>query len=208
MKDMTTASRPPGRPAGRTGEELLAVARDLFLERGYGGTSMEEVATRAAISKASLYREHPSKSALFEAVVRHWAASGRDAMRPALDRLESTDDLRHGLAELAETMRAGILSEPVLAMRRLVAAEAVTHPAVARMYLEESWNGNIHSLADALSAVATKHRLHIDDPDAAAADFTWLVIGAPLNARLLAGDATAPPVAHAVDLFLAGYRER
>lgn len=169
---------------------------------------MEEVATRAAISKASLYREHPSKSALFEAVVRHWATSGRDAMRPALDRLEATDDLRHGLAELAETMRAGILSEPVLAMRRLVAAEALTQPAVARMYLEESWNSNIHSLADTLSAVATTHHLHIDDPDAAASDFTWLVIGAPLNARLLAGDAPAPPVARTVDLFLAGYRER
>ncbi|WP_435744788.1 TetR/AcrR family transcriptional regulator [Microbacterium sp. PMB16] len=205
---MAIASRTPGRPAGRTGEDLLAVARDLFLERGYGGTSMEEVAKRAQISKASLYREHPSKTALYEAVVRHWAESGRHAMRPALERLESSDDLRFGLIDLAEVMRTGILSEPVLAMRRLVIAEAVTQPEVARMYLEESWNSNIRNLAATLRAVAEKHGLNLGDPDAAAADFTWLVIGSPLNARLLAGDAAAPPVTRAIDLFLAGYGVR
>lgn len=182
------------------------MARDVFLERGYGGASMEEVARRARISKASLYREHPSKSALYEAVVRHWASAGRDAMRPALERLQAADDLRQGLAELAETMRLGILSEPVLAMRRLVTAEAVTQPEVARMYLEESWNTNIRNLAETLRTVAARHGLRIDDVDAAAADLTWLVIGAPLNARLLAGDVEAPPVDRAVDLFLAGYR--
>ncbi|WXH14473.1 TetR/AcrR family transcriptional regulator [Microbacterium sp. LBN7] len=167
---------------------------------------MEEVARRARISKASLYREHPSKSALYEAVVRHWASAGRDAMRPALERLQAADDLRQGLAELAETMRLGILSEPVLAMRRLVTAEAVTQPEVARMYLEESWNTNIRNLAETLRTVAARHGLRIDDVDAAAADLTWLVIGAPLNARLLAGDIEAPPVDRAVDLFLAGHR--
>lgn len=167
---------------------------------------MEEVARRARISKASLYREHPSKTALYEAVVRHWAASGRHAMRPALERLQAADDLRQGLAELAETMRRGILSEPVVAMRRLVTAEALTQPEVARMYLDESWNSNIQNLADALRSVAEKRGVRFDDAEAAAADFTWLVIGAPLNARLLAGDASTPPVERAVDLFLAGHR--
>jgi TetR/AcrR family transcriptional repressor of mexJK operon len=205
---MTTEARVPGRPPGLTGEDLLAVARDVFLERGYGGASMEEVARRARISKASLYREHPSKSALYEAVVRHWASAGRDAMRPALERLQAADDLRQGLADLAETMRSGILSEPVLAMRRLVTAEAVTQPEVARMYLEESWNANIRNLAEALRTVAARHGLQMDEADGAAADFTWLVIGAPLNARLLAGDVDASPVDRAVDLFLAGYRRR
>lgn len=203
---MTAEFRPRGRPAGLNGDDLLAVAREVFLQRGYRGASMDEVARRARISKASLYREHASKSALYAAVVHHWTLAGRDAMRPALERLRASDDLRRGLVDLAETMRAGILSPPVVAMRRLVTAEAREQPEVAVTYLEESWNTNIRRLAEALQALAGSGRLRIEDPAAAAEQFTWLVIGAPLNARMLGGDGSATGVDAAVDLFLAGYR--
>lgn len=203
---MTAELRPRGRPAGLNGDDLLAVAREVFLQRGYRGASMDEVARRARISKASLYREHASKSALYAAVVHHWTLAGRDAMRPALERLRASDDLRRGLVDLAETMRAGILSPPVVAMRRLVTAEAREQPEVAATYLEESWNTNIRRLAEALHALAGSGRLRIEDPAAAAEQFTWLVIGAPLNARMLGGDGSATGVDAAVDLFLAGYR--
>lgn len=202
---MSATPRAPGRPAGRTGHELLAVAREVFLENGYAGASMDEVAKRARISKASLYREHASKTALYAAVVHHWAAAGRDAMRPALERLGASADLRAGLIELGETMRAGILSPPVLAMRRLVIAEAVAQPEVARDYLAESWNTNIHNLAQTLAHLSSERGLRVDDPDALATEFTWLVVGAPLNARLLGDESDALSVDRAVDLFLARY---
>ncbi|MFK4850675.1 TetR/AcrR family transcriptional regulator [Microbacterium sp. ZW T6_19] len=202
---MNTALRTRGRPAGLSGDALLDVARGVFLEFGYGGASMDEVAKRAKISKSSLYREHSSKKALYTAVVHSWAHAGRDAMRPSLERLRGSGDLRRGLIELAETMRAGILSPPVLAMRRLVTAEAQSQPEVARVYLEESWNTNIRNLGEALKEIAERGGLRIGDPDAAAAQFTWLVIGASLNARLLGAVLDEPPVEQAVDLFLAGY---
>lgn len=207
---MPAPARTPGRPAGLTGDDLLAVARDVFMERGYTGASMDEVARRARISKASLYREHPSKTALFAAVVRQWAEAGRDAMRPALERLTTADDVRQGLIDLAETMRRGILSPPVLHMRRLVTSEALSQPEVAADYLEESWNTNIRKLAGALELLAGQGRLRIADPRTAAEQLTWLVIGAPLNARLLTADDRyeSSPVADAVDLFLAGYGVR
>jgi len=190
-----------------TGEELLGVARAVFLEHGYAGASMDEVARRAKISKASLYREHPSKQKLYAAVVSQWAAAGRGSMRPALERLVAASDIRAGLIELAETMRAGILSPPVLRMRRLVTGEALTQPDVAAMYLEESWQTNIRNLAKALQEVSAHGHLRIHDAHAAAEQFTWLVIGAPLNAKLLTDEETAvsAPVDGAVDLFLAGY---
>ncbi|HZU93268.1 MAG TPA: TetR/AcrR family transcriptional regulator [Microbacterium sp.] len=202
---MDSALRTRGRPAGLTGDALLDVARGVFLEFGYGGASMDEVAKRARISKSSLYREHASKKALYAAVVHAWARAGRDAMRPSLERLRGSGDLRAGLIDLAETMRAGILSPPVLEMRRLVTAEALSQPEVARVYLEESWNTNIRNLSDTLKEIAGRGALHIGDVDAAAGQFTWLVIGAPLNARLLGAEADEPPVEQAVDLFLAGY---
>ncbi|WP_136055806.1 TetR/AcrR family transcriptional regulator [Microbacterium sp. K24] len=205
---MAEGLSPRGRPAGLQGEDLIAVAREVFLERGYAGASMDEVAKRAKISKASLYRAHPSKSALYAAVVHQWAAAGRDAMRPALERLRGSTDTRQGLIELAETMHAGILSEPVLAMRRLVTAEAESEPEVAATYLTESWDANIANLADALSALADAGELRVQDAHAAAEQFTWLVIGAPLNARLLGGRDDASSRGAAVDLFLAGYGKR
>lgn len=205
---MVSDRRSPGRPAGSTGDDLIAVAREVFLERGYAGTSMDEVARRARISKASLYREHPSKTALYAAVVHHWAEAGRDAMRPALEQLVASDDVRGALVTLAGTMRRGILSPPVLHMRRLVTAQAQSHPEVARTYLEESWNANIRSLADALERLSARGLLTVADARLAAEQFTWLVIGAPLNARLLTADEApdASPVSEAVDLFLARYR--
>lgn len=203
---MTAMPRTPGRPSGRTGDALLDTAREVFLESGYAGTSMDEVAKRARISKASLYREHASKSALYAAVVRHWALAGRDAMKPALDELKATPDLRQGLVALGETMRAGILSPPVVAMRRLVIAEAAAHPDVAQDYLAQSWDTNIRNLADTLREVADAGGLLVDDAEALAGEFTWLVVGAPLNAVLLGVENGAPSVERAVDLFLAGYR--
>ena len=200
--------RTPGRPAGRTGDALLDTAREVFLEHGYAGTSMDEVAKRARISKASLYREHASKSALYAAVVRQWAAAGRGAMKPALEGLKADPDLRNGLIELGETMRAGMLSPPVIAMRRLVIAEAVAQPQVARDYLAQSWDTNIHDLAEALTELAHTHGLLVDDADVLAGEFTWLVVGAPLNAGLLGVEAGVPRVERAVDLFLAGYLRR
>ncbi|WP_431805654.1 TetR/AcrR family transcriptional regulator [Microbacterium paraoxydans] len=202
---MTSRASGPGRPPGLTGDDLLVTARDVFLEHGYAGTSMEEVARRARISKASLYRDHSSKTELYAAVVRQWAAAGRDAMRPALQRLAADTDARRGLTELAETMRAAILSEPVLRMRRLVIAEAAAHPEVARLYLEDSWNRNIGNLADTLAQMPADRGLEIDDAHAAASEFTWLVIGPALNAQLLGAEETGGPVRRAVDAFLARY---
>ncbi|GAA2273504.1 TetR/AcrR family transcriptional regulator [Glycomyces scopariae] len=205
---MTDTARRRGRPSGRTGTDLLSTAREVFLERGFGGTTMDEVAARARISKASLYREHSSKDALFAAVVRAWADAGRNAMRPHLDRLVAADDVRGGLADLAGVMRAGVLSPDVLNMRRLVTGEARRLPEVAVGYLDASWERNVRALADALAALVERGRLRIGDPAAAADQFTWLVLGAPLNRCLLTGTdgaGDAAPVADAVDLFLARY---
>lgn len=202
-----TLPRTPGRPPGQTGAALLATARAVFLENGYSATTMDQVASRARISKSSLYREHPSKSALFAAVVSDWAESGRDAMRPALDRLAEDPDLERGLATLAETLLRGVLSPEVVEMRRLVINEAKTQPDVAALYLRESWQRNIDALASTLDTLRSTRNLRIDDARLAAEEFTWLLVGAPLNESLL---GVAPPTeanrsGHAIAAFLARY---
>ncbi|MCS4508680.1 TetR/AcrR family transcriptional regulator [Xylophilus ampelinus] len=50
--------------------ELLAAALDVFVEKGYAATRVEEVAARAGVSKGTLFLYFPSKHELFKAVVR------------------------------------------------------------------------------------------------------------------------------------------
>lgn len=177
-----------GRPRGTHGAELLDIAREAFITEGFAGATMDAVAARARISKSSLYRDHPSKDALYAAVVADWVHRGRDAMRPLVDGLLEADDLPNGLLRLALSLQAGILSAPVLKMRALVAAESPRFPEVSRWYVDESWNRNIDMLAEAFAELQRRGMLRAADPRTATQQFTWLSIAEPLNEWTLIGD--------------------
>jgi TetR/AcrR family transcriptional repressor of mexJK operon len=187
---MTATGTKRGRPGGSTGGDLLAIARQVFLAQGFAGATMDAVAARARISKQTLYRHHPSKEALFAAVVRDWVDRGYDAMRPHTRALLQAPGVRDGLLRLASTLQAGVLSGPVLQMRTLVAAEAERFPEVAADYVARSWNRNQRLLAEALAELAARGDLHVEEADIAAEQFTWLVLAAPLNRLTL--QAAAP----------------
>jgi AcrR family transcriptional regulator len=56
------------RQAEATRGELVAVARQLFTERGYAGTSIEDIVERAGVARGALYHHFAGKDALFAAV--------------------------------------------------------------------------------------------------------------------------------------------
>jgi TetR/AcrR family transcriptional repressor of mexJK operon len=186
---MSRPSARRGRPAGSETAELLSIARQMFVTRGYRGTTMDAVAARAHVSKQSLYRDFPSKDALYAAVVRDWVDRGYDAMRPHTTALSRASRASQGLLDLARVLQAGMLSPPVLQMRTLVAAEAHRFPDVAADYITRSWTRNIHMLAEALTTLTARGLLHVKDPHIAAEQFTWLVVAAPLNRLTLQAGA-------------------
>jgi AcrR family transcriptional regulator len=51
-----------------TRSDLLGAARELFGERGYGATSVEEIVARAGVTKGALYHHFSDKESLFKAV--------------------------------------------------------------------------------------------------------------------------------------------
>ena len=93
---MTAAQDPPRR--GRPGydlDTLLAVAVEIFNERGYDGTSMRDLADRLGIAKSAIYHHVPSKEELLRlALDRALAGLSGAAHRarvvpaPAIERLE------------------------------------------------------------------------------------------------------------------------
>ena len=66
-------SRKKGRPsnamAGDVEERILDAASAMFLQHGFGGTSLERIAEAAGAGKATLYSRYSGKEALFSAVV-------------------------------------------------------------------------------------------------------------------------------------------
>src|SRR6185312_14690775 len=80
---------------------ILEAARALFLEVGYGATSVDAIARAAGVSKATLYGHFPSKEALFEAVVVAQCRRHATAVE-ALD--TAGDDVAGTLGELAPAL--------------------------------------------------------------------------------------------------------
>ena len=70
--------RKESRPA-----ELIAAALDLFVERGFAATRLDEVAARAGVSKGTLYLYFDSKEDLFKAMIADRAAPVARSALPA-----------------------------------------------------------------------------------------------------------------------------
>jgi AcrR family transcriptional regulator len=89
--------------ARRNHEQLLDAAREVFVERG-PGAPLEEVAGRAGVGIATLYRRFPDREALLRAVVLRALEDSRSAAEAALT--SADDDGATGLDALAEYMHA------------------------------------------------------------------------------------------------------
>ncbi|MDP9825611.1 TetR/AcrR family transcriptional regulator [Kineosporia succinea] len=85
--DRPRASRTGGR-ARMTGaqrrEQLLAIGRRLFAEKGFEGTSVEEIAATAGVSKPVVYEHFGGKEGLYSAVVELETAKLLEAITEAL----------------------------------------------------------------------------------------------------------------------------
>jgi AcrR family transcriptional regulator len=79
--DPATRRRRTRLPRDRRGEQLLDVAERLFAEHGFEGTSMEDIARAAGVTRPVVYAHHPTKEAVFLACVRR-------ARRELEDRLD------------------------------------------------------------------------------------------------------------------------
>jgi AcrR family transcriptional regulator len=113
----------PGRPRDPSRDEaILAAALAAFAEAGYAGVSIEGVAARAGVGKATIYRRYASKAQLVVEAVRIGACLD--------DHLPDTGDLRSDLASMLRAMvdRLRSADGPVLLT---VAAERLRHPELA-----------------------------------------------------------------------------
>lgn len=84
---MGTAERTPGRPRSTDADAaILEAALDLLIERGAEATSIEQVARRAGVTRATVYRRFPDKTQLLIATIE--AAYGDPPPTPEIRDVE------------------------------------------------------------------------------------------------------------------------
>lgn len=71
--------------AQSTHDRLLTAAASLFAERGFGGTSMADIAERVGVRKASLYNYYPSKDELLMELLRRSLTAANEYCLHGLD---------------------------------------------------------------------------------------------------------------------------
>jgi AcrR family transcriptional regulator len=115
--------------------ELLDAALELFVEKGFAATRVEEVAARAGVSKGTLFLYFPSKEDLFKAVVRESITGRFTEWTDMLQHYEgSTEELvreclRQWWERIGNTRASGIT--------KLVMSEAGMFPEIADFYQRE-----------------------------------------------------------------------
>jgi AcrR family transcriptional regulator len=115
--------------------ELTAAALELFVEKGFSATRLEEVAQRAGVSKGTLYLYFDSKEALFKAAIQ-------EGIIPAVDEAEAMAAQHAGsafelLEKLLENWWARVGETQFAGIPKLVIAEARNFPEVAQFYDEK-----------------------------------------------------------------------
>jgi TetR/AcrR family transcriptional repressor of mexJK operon len=154
--DSANASR------NRKADQIFAAAAAIFLESGYAAASMDAVAARAGVSKATIYVHFASKQALFAAIIR-----GRsEAIFGRLELAAPDADLQQSLKELARLYLHKIQSSDVMDMWRAVLAEAHTQPEVGEIFFEAGPAFGRRKVAEYFLMLARHGRLNVTEQDA------------------------------------------
>lgn len=200
--------------SARKRREILEAAATLFLANGYRGTSMDEIAALAGVSKQTVYTAFSDKESLFSEIVVGAVAEAADPVHAAVLELEDTGDVEADFRGLARELLRRVMQPRILRLRRLVIGEARRFPELGRTFYEQGPERTIAALAAAFEGLAARGALQLDDPTLAAAHFNWLVLSIPLNRSMLLGE-DEPPARGELDryadagvrTFLAAYEQ-
>jgi len=193
---------------------ILNAAAEIFLNGGFLGTSMDEIAAKARVAKQTVYAHFSNKRDLFVAMVSALTNQASDRVHVGVPEFHEGDDLKRYLTDYAVRQLQVVLTPRIIRLRRLVISEVLRFPELGEALYSGGPGRSIMSLAAIFERLAERGVLAIRNPSLAASQFNWLVMSAPLNRAMLLGDDAIPSAselqkhaAESVQLFLAAYRQ-
>jgi AcrR family transcriptional regulator len=189
---------------------ILEAARTLFLAKGYGGTSMDDVAATAAVSKQTVYKHFVDKERLFTAIITGDIGETEALTQSLVDALPQTQDLERDLRAFARRHIVEVMQPHLVRMRRILIGEADRFPELAAAWYARGPERAHATFAGWFTTLAERGLLHVPDPLLAAEHFNWLILSIPMNRAMFSG--VEEPVEkleyyadEAVRVFLAAY---
>jgi len=172
----------PFKGRGDRREHILDVATEIFLTEGYASASMSTIAARLGGSKGTLYNYFKSKEELFGAyVVRHCELHREQVS----GMLYEEGPVRVIMTNFARRYLRVATSEKTLQNWRVITAESQKSPDIGRAFYESGPLRGAQILAACLDKAVARGELRIDDTLIAAHQFTSLIHGRMIKARLL-----------------------
>ncbi len=196
---------------------VLSAASEVFLQHGYVGASMDDVAARAGVSKQTVYRHFEDKEHLFaEVILSTTERVGDDLARTYTDTLDEATDVRQAFRDLARRFLDSLTQPDFVQLRRLVLAEADRFPDISAAWFEGAFLRSLELLGESMARLADRGLLReLPDPNLAAYHFAGLVMYKPMNQVMFAGTAARPAADElehmadrAAEVFLAAYGRR
>jgi TetR/AcrR family transcriptional regulator, mexJK operon transcriptional repressor len=193
-------------------EQIMRGAREVFRETGYERASVDAIAARAGVSKATIYNHFHDKKALFLAT---FGAETEGIRKKFLAVLETpTGDIEADLREIAEQLIRLIGAPSHVQRFRLICAEAERFPELGKALHDCSIQVGRERMVRFFERAGAMGLLELADPRDAATDFSALCAGdlsrelhLGVTDRLTEG-AIAENVERAVRTFLRAYRPR
>lgn len=202
----------PGRPKdlGKRAA-ILDAAKRLFAREGFGGTSMDQIAAEAGVSKLTVYSHFGDKEALFTEAVR---AKCEEMLPDDLFQIELKGSLREQLRAIAQAFFALISSEEAISTHRMMLVPGNIDDNLKQVFWQAGPQRTHDAFAALLQARVDTGELDIPDVSRAAEQFFTLIKG-DLHGRMMCGLCDRPGrgdldshLDASVDLFLRAYGQR
>jgi TetR/AcrR family transcriptional regulator, mexJK operon transcriptional repressor len=199
----------PGRPTKQQIEqrnlELLDHALDLFLEKGFEGTTIRDITASVGMAKRTVTQRYGDKVSLFKAALQR----AIDEWVVPVEKLKAceTEDLEQTLLAIARLLVSNILSPAGLRLLRITNTESYRMPEIGAYTHDQGTRPTMEYLADLFRRRLSEGR-GFPDAERYAMSFLNLVVGSP--ARTMAwgiplDDADIEArTRHCVHLFLNG----
>ena len=177
------------------------------MESGYEAASMDAVAARAGVSKATIYVHFEGKRALFEAIIRRHT----ETLFSHMQLPDKIDDLRQALIVMAHSFVEMILMPDALSMYRVVAAEAVRQPEIGEAFYSAGPGYTRQKVGEYFLTLSQRGLMKMDETEAPLmANLFLSMLAGDCHASQLFGRGTekgrvSKQVEAAVDLIVARY---
>jgi TetR/AcrR family transcriptional regulator of autoinduction and epiphytic fitness len=150
----------------------LQAAMQLFLEQGYERTSLQQVATRAEVSTATLFKRFPTKAALFQAMVQeYWSAES------FCSNDLPTGSPENGLRKLGTDYLRRMRRSEMQAIYRVIISESSRFPDLGQMLFNNSKGPFLERIKAYLLTEMQAGTLSVDSAEVAADQFLAMLSG-------------------------------